>query len=302
MATKKNNNKITNKKENKEFVKNPVRNTMSDRTRYTIIGVVSAIIVGLIIGLIVYNNNSNKKSANIMDQFFETFNSDSLQVVLFARTSCGYCELEKPILKQISEDYNMKYLDIDTDEMTKTDIEKMVNELGITGATPTTVIVQKGKVVATQEGYLDGQQYVEFFVKNKILPEGSVYKPEKELNSISFEEYKKLVKENKYNAILIDSIACQMCINVRSMLSKIAEKNEMKINYLSAVNISEEDSNSFIKMLEELKYDEEKYKSEGTVNVPLFIITKDNKIVDYLVIDEKEEDYTELLKKYEFIK
>ena len=302
MATKKNNNKITNKKENKEFVKNPVRNTMSDRTRYTIIGVVSAIIVGLIIGLIVYNNNSNKKSANIMDQFYETFNSDSLQVVLFARTSCGYCELEKPILKQISEDYNMKYLDIDTDEMTKTDIEKMVNELGITGATPTTVIVQKGKVVATQEGYLDGQQYVEFFVKNKILPEGSVYKPEKELNSISFEEYKKLVKENKYNAILIDSIACQMCINVRSMLSKIAEKNEMKINYLSAVNISEEDSNSFIKMLEELKYDEEKYKSEGTVNVPLFIITKDNKIVDYLVIDEKEEDYTELLKKYEFIK
>ena len=120
---------------------------------------------------------------------------------------------------------------------------------------------------------------------------------------MSFKDFKSLVKEKKYNAILIDTIACSECITVRGIVSGIAKDNNIKIKYVSSGQFATEaDVNNFIKMFKDLKFDNKDYKESEQISVPLLIITKNNKIEDYLINTTEKDDYTKLLKKYNIIK
>lgn len=308
------------------FESNPVKRTMSDKTRYIIIAVVTVLLLALIVVIIIFGNtDSNNSSSNsnntsnvssdsntsskkerntstdVLKEFYKEFDSEDLNVIFFARSTCGYCNLEKPILKQIAKDYDIDYYDIDTDKISTTETSEIMSALNIEGYTPTTVIVKEGNIVATQQGYLDGQDYVDFFSKNGILKENSKYKPEENLKRVNYSEFKSKAKEKDYNLLLLDTSACSACIEVRSMLSDMAKKYKIEVNYLSG--ISQTDANTLINTdLKEWGYSDETYKKESTVNVPLLLVTKDNKIVDYVLESTEESDYTKVLKKYKFIK
>ncbi len=93
------------------------------------------------------------------------------------------------------------------------------------------------------------------------------------------------------------------CITVRSLLGSLASKNNFKVNYLSAAGLSQDDVNNLVKTdLKEMKYDDKTYKDEGQIKIPLLLIIKDNEIQDYVLESTKESDYTDVLKKYDFIK
>ena len=121
-----------------------------------------------------------------------------------------------------------------------------MSALGINGSTPNTVIVKNGEVIAQSKGYLDGKAYVKYLVKNGILKEGSEYKEEKNLKEISYEEFKKITKEDKKSIVYLDSSACQACTTVRSMLNEYADDNDFKVNYLSSYNLTEDDVNDLV--------------------------------------------------------
>ena len=316
--------------EEETFVENPIKNKMNDKTRYIIIGISTLILLVLIIVLAIFSDKDSSKSnaksnttsnvtsdsnstvtsnrqrdtsTDALKSFYEAFDSKELKVIFFARTSCGYCSLEKPILKQISEDYDLDYYNIDTDELTASETQEIMTALGITGSTPTTSIVKDGKVVANNVGYLDGKPYVEFFVKNGVLKEGSTYKPEEELVTIDYSEFKNIAKKKENSIILIDDSACSSCISVRSMLNNLASKNNFKVNYLPAKALSTTEINSLIETdLKEMEFKDSTYKDEGQVSIPLLLIVKDNKIVDYVIESTEESDYTKVLEKYKFIK
>ncbi len=297
---------------------NPVRNTMSDRTRYIIIGVVTVALLVLIIVLIVTGNkddNKNKESnvasisterdtsTEVLKEFYKQFDSKDLNVIYFASATCGYCNLEKPIIEQISKDYDMNYYAIDASTLSSTEIDEIASALGIRGATPTTVIVKDGKVIAKNEGYLDGKPYVEFFAKNGVLEKDATYKKEDNLVLIDYKKFKDLAKKDETSLIYLDTSACQDCITVRSLLGSLASKNNFKVNYLSAAGLSQDDVNNLVKTdLKEMKYDDKTYKDEGQIKIPLLLIIKDNEIQDYVLESTKESDYTDVLKKYDFIK
>lgn len=291
----------------------PIKNTMSDKTRYTIIFVVVALFLALIIGLIVIgdkdNNNTNNvataernTSTEALVNFYKAFDSEDLKVIYFASSTCGYCSLEKPILEQIASDYNFTYYAIDASELTNTELQEIVSALGIKGATPTTVIVQKGKVIATNEGYLDGKQYVSFFAQNKIIEDDAEYLPEKNLKDINYDDYKKLVKSKDTSLVFLDTTACEDCIEVRSMLNSLAEEHDFTVNYLSAIYLSNDEIEEFVKGLKDLGYDDKAYKEDETVNIPLLLIIKDKKIVDYVLQSTDEDDYIDALKDAKVIK
>ena len=319
-----------------EIIENPERNIMSDKSRHIIVAVVAAVLViGIVLIALLGNgnepkksdsSNSNKesnitsnttsnidsnttsnkekdKSTDFLKKFYETFESEDLNMIFFARTSCGYCQLQKPILKNVAKDYDLDYFNIDTDELSEKEVAEVMNALGISGSTPNTIVVKDGKVLATSNGYLDGKAYVKYLVKNGILKEGSEYKQEKHLKEIDYSKFKNLAKEDKASLVYLDTSACQACTTVRSMLNEFADDNDFEVNYLNSYNLTEDDVSDLVdKKLDEMGYDEKQYKEDKSVSVPLLLVVKDNEVKDYVLQSTDESDYKKILKKYDFIK
>ena len=197
-------------------------------------------------------------------------------------SECGYCEMETPILEQIADDYNLDYLKIDATALSKDELSQVISELNIEGSTPTTVIVKNGEVISTQQGYLDGHDYVNFFVESGILVEGSLYLSEQYLNFIDFTTYKQLVNEDDKNIITIGQTACSYCTATRPVLSEIANEYGIQINYLDLRRISQDEQTEFFDMLSDMGYDEESYVKDGRFGTPLTVITKNGKILSYI--------------------
>ena len=321
--------------EKTEIIDNPERNIMSDKSRHIIVAVVAAVLViGIVLVAILGNgnapkktsdSNSNKesnttsnissnttsnvekkernKSTDFLKDFYEAFDSKDVKVIFFARTSCGYCALQKPILKNVAKDYDLDYFNIDTDELSETEVSEVMSALGIGGSTPNTVVVKEGKVLATSNGYLDGKAYVKYLVKNGVLKEGSIYKQEKNLKEIDYSEFKKIAKEDKTSLVFLDTSACQACTTVRSLLNDFADDNDFEVYYLNSYNLTEDDVTDLVdKKLNEMGYDEKQYKENKSVSVPLLLVIKDNEIKDYILQSTDESDYKKVLKKYDFIK
>lgn len=321
--------------EKTEIIDNPERNIMSDKSRHIIVAVVAAVLViGIVLVAILGNgnapkktsdSNSNKesnttsnissnttsnvekkernKSTDFLKDFYEAFDSKDVKVIFFARTSCGYCSLQKPILKNVAKDYDLDYFNIDTDELSETEVSEVMSALGIGGSTPNTVVVKEGKVLATSNGYLDGKAYVKYLVKNGVLKEGSIYKQEKNLKEIDYSEFKKIAKEDKTSLVFLDTSACQACTTVRSLLNDFADDNDFEVYYLNSYNLTEDDVTDLVdKKLNEMGYDEKQYKENKSVSVPLLLVIKDNEIKDYILQSTDESDYKKVLKKYDFIK
>lgn len=321
--------------EKTEIIDNPERNIMSDKSRHIIVAVVAAVLViGIVLVAILGNGNASKKtsdsnsnkesnttsnissnttsnaekkernkSTDFLKDFYEAFDSKDVKVIFFARTSCGYCSLQKPILKNVAKDYDLDYFNIDTDELSETEVSEVMSALGIGGSTPNTVVVKEGKVLATSNGYLDGKAYVKYLVKNGVLKEGSIYKQEKNLKEIDYSEFKKIAKEDKTSLVFLDTSACQACTTVRSLLNDFADDNDFEVYYLNSYNLTEDDVTDLVdKKLNEMGYDEKQYKENKSVSVPLLLVIKDNEIKDYILQSTDESDYKKVLKKYDFIK
>ena len=321
-----------NKQVDKDIIESPERNIMSDKSRHIIVAVVAAVLViGIVLVAILGNGNETKKSdvsnsntesnitsnvesnttsnkeknknTDFLKDFYKVFESKELSMIFFARTSCGYCQLQKPILKNVAKDYDLDYFNIDTDELTEAEVSEVMSALGINGSTPNTVIVKNGEVVAQSKGYLDGKAYVKYLVSNGILKEGSEYKEEANLKEINYDAFKKIAKEDKKSLVYLDTSACQACTTVRSLLNEYADDNDFKVNYLNSYGLTEDDVNDLIEnRLDEMGYDEESYKDDKTVSVPLLLVVEDNEILDYVIKSTDESDYKKVLKKYDFIK
>ena len=113
----------------------------------------------------------SSESNEIVEEFNKNYNAKERKVIFYASSTCGYCDLQKPILETVAEDYEIEYYSIDASLLSNSQRNEIIEKLDIEGATPTIAIVEKGKVVATQVGYTDGSGLVSFFKKNKIHKE-----------------------------------------------------------------------------------------------------------------------------------
>lgn len=314
---------------------NPIKKTMSDKTRYIIVGVVACVLLAAIVAVALlgdidkrkadgssstYGSNVNHEvgikkadrnlSTETLKGFYETIDSKDTSVVYFASSTCGYCAMEKPIFQNIVKDYGMKTFEIDASKLTQAELNEIITALGIKGSTPATVVVKNNTIVDRQNGYLDGKAYVAFLSKNGAIPEDAVYKQEERLIDINYDEFKSLAERKEANLVLFDNVACSSCAEVRSLLNDLSKEHNFVVNYLSASYLEDDDIEPFINTdLKELGYDEEAFVKQEAIKYPVLFVLQDNEIVDYLLEDMEDEnntieesDYTKLLKKYGFIK
>ena len=222
------------------------------------------------------------ESSEIMKEFNKNYNSQEKKVIFYASSQCGYCDLQKPILETVAEDYDIEYYSIDSVELSNSQRKEVLNKLGIEHATPTTVIVEGGKVVATQVGFVDGSTLVKFFKENEVVPEDAVYSAEKNLTFINYDEYKSLIRNDKTNIIVVGQTSCSHCIAIKPALNSVAEDYDLTINYLNLTELTTEESEKFFESLEKIKYNDPDFLEDGSFGTPLTLIVKSGKVVDYI--------------------
>lgn len=262
---------------------------MSKEKKKTIIlTVVLSVICLVLIGFLIVS--SLKENGTIVDnevnelmkEFDKKFNSKDRTVIYYASSGCGYCELQTPILETIAEDYDMEYFEIDASTLGTKQRNEILEKLGIEHATPTTIIVQKGKVIDKAVGYTDGQDYVEFFSSNEMIPEDAVYSQEANLTFIDYEDYEEIVDNTGTQIVVVGQTTCSHCIAIKPALNKVAGEYDLTINYLNLTEMSEDEYNSFSESLKEIEYNDPDFVESGSFGTPLTLIIENGKVKDYI--------------------
>lgn len=223
------------------------------------------------------------ESSEIMKGFNKSYNSKDRKVIYYASSTCGYCELQKPILETVAEDYDIEYYSIDTNELSTSQRKKIIEKLEIEGATPAIAIVEDGKVVAQHTGYLDGSKLIKFFKENKVVPEDAIYSKEKNITFINYDEYKSLIRNDKTNIIVIGAASCGNCTAIKPALNSVAEDYNLTINYLDLDALTQEENNNFFESLKKIEYNEPDFVNDGSFGTPTTLIVVDGKVQRYVV-------------------
>ena len=249
-----------------------------------ILAVIAVILIGIFAVMELRKEGiiGSANSSQIMKDFNNNYNSKDLKVIYYASSTCGYCELQKPILETVAGDYDIEYFSIDSNELSAKQRKDILAKLGIEHATPTTVIVQKGKVVATQVGYVEGSVLVNFFKENKVVPEDAVYSLEKNITFINYSEYKDLIRNEGTNIIVVGKTGCGYCTALKPALNSVAEDYELTINYLNLAELTEEENQNFFDSLTKIKYNDPEYLEDGSFGTPLTLIVKNGKVKHYI--------------------
>ena len=77
---------------------------------------------------------------------FEASIKEGIKIVVFTASWCGYCQMQKPILKEIAQQ-NIWIGEVDSDKN-----QELVNKYNI-AAFPTFVLFKDGSVLAKFSGY-----------------------------------------------------------------------------------------------------------------------------------------------------
>lgn len=278
------------------------KNNMSNEKKKTIIFtmILAVVALALIICFTVMELRQNgiigsSESSEIMKEFQKNYTSKERKVIFYSSSTCGYCEMQKPILETIAEDYDMEYYLIDSNELSNKQRNEVLEKLGIEHATPTTVIVENGKVIATQVGYVDGSSLVNFFIENEILPEDAAYSAEKYITFINYEKYKSLIRSSEKNIIVIGQTSCSHCIAIKPALNSVAGDYNLTINYLNLTDLTTEESNSFFESLTKIEYNDPDFLEDGSFGTPLTLIVKNGKVRSYI---SGSKTYSQLVREF----
>ena len=254
--------------------------TNENKRMYTLFGVIALIILLIIIGL-VYRN---VKSANIVKDVEDLLNSSEAKAIYIMRTGCTYCGLNESNINSIVKEYNFEYYNIDTNDLTDKDLNKIISILKIDGenfGTPYLTVVKDGDVVDSLNGMKSYKVLFDFLKENKLISNDSkLY-----LNYPTLSEYKKLIKSGEKNVFILASSTCKYCLAEHPVLIDIAKETGAKINflYLDYMFTSQEEYDEF---MTSLKWFEE-HSDFGT---PTTLIVKNSEVRNYLDgYREKEE-------------
>ncbi len=164
-----------------------------------IIILLSATAIILIIGIIVsltgkdsnnenvINNGNENENENItedenvfneinVDQLVDIFKGNELSIVYIARPDCSHCQDFKPIITEVTKQYNLKinYININTlDTQEKQEKYKSIHGyLYWNGfSTPTILVVKDGAIYDVNSGYVEKDVLVNFLTKNGFIKE-----------------------------------------------------------------------------------------------------------------------------------
>ena len=271
---------------------------MNSKQKSIILLIASAVIVLVILGGAIFSMMSKK---DIMDKFNKYYNSDKKTVIYYVRTGCGYCSMQTPTLEALDEEYGIDYLKIDAAELTASQKKEILEKLDIEDATPTTVVVQNGKVISTAIGFKSGNQYVEFFKEAGILDSTATYNSKAayedapNLTIINFDDYKDLIDSGELFVVTVGQTGCSHCNAIRPALDRVVTKNGLKIYYLNLTDLVGSERSGFYQTLNDMEYSDPSYLEDGSFGTPTTFTIENGKIKYYI---SGERTYSKLVTEF----
>ena len=288
------------KKNNKQNVVQVNSNISAYTKKRLIIGVVSSIflLVLILFGVLKINSIYKSDSKKMIDTFDKYFESDTYKIVCYYDSSKKGNEemLELDYLSQISKQFDIEYVGVDSSKVSEKNQNKIKKLLGIEGISPTTVIVKDKKVVALQEGFIENNRLVDLLVSAKVLEEGSKYKNIDNLIFIDYDDYKELLEDDNVNIVVVGQSACIYCNRVKPILNNISKAYKIDINYFNVNEQNNDDLKEFFEELPKLGFDSDTLIKDETFNMPTVLIIEDGKIVSYLENEHNLEEYISYFK------
>lgn len=263
---------------------------MNEKKKMLIIICSIAVIVIAIIFGSVYEGH---KSDNYLKDFYSAFESSENKLVMIGRDNCSWCQLFKPYLDFMSENYGFEYLYVNTNELTSGTLKKLLKTVGVDEkefGTPLTLVVKDSEVVDSLNGYVDEPKLFEFLKKYDFISSDAKLM----LNYLDYSSYKKILKSDDLNIVVIGQTTCGYCIKARPILNKIVKDYGIKINYLNITELSDDDSSKFNSSLE--------YLSSNEWGTPLTLILKKGEVIDSANGLLDYDGYVKLFKDNNFIK
>ena len=263
---------------------------MDEKKRIIVLLSIVAAVILLIIGGSIYESH---KSNSYLDDFYSAFNGSENKLVMIGRDNCSWCQLFKPVLDSMHEEYGFDYLYINTNELTSSVFSKLLKTIGVAEdnfGTPLTIVVKNGEVVDSINGYVDDQDLFEFLKKYEFISKDAKLA----LNYVDYNGYKSVVRSSENKILVLGQTTCSHCIKVKPILSSIAKEYGITINYLDITKLSDEEKEKFTKYLT--------YLNDTEWGTPLTLIVKNSEVIDSVNGELDYDGYVELFKNNGFIK
>lgn len=111
-----------------------------------------------------------------MSEFTTLLNDEEASIIYIARPTCGYCQQQEPIVKQILAEYELPLYYLNTDNLSSEEMsklfetdEELFGKEGSEFGTPTTIVVKKGKIVDSTVGLTQKDDYLSFLKSNGFI-------------------------------------------------------------------------------------------------------------------------------------
>ena len=196
-------------------------------------------IVVIIIAIIAGSVYESHKSDDYLKDFYSAFESSENKLVMIGRDNCSWCQLFKPYLDFMSDNYGFEYLYVNTNELTNSSLKELLKTVGVDEkefGTPLTVVVKDSEVVDSLNGYVDETDLFDFLKKYDFVESDAKLM----LNYLDYSAYKKILKSDDLNIVVIGQTTCGYCIKAKPILNQIVKDYGIKINYLNITELSED--------------------------------------------------------------
>ena len=201
-----------------------------------------AILTLIIIVICIMNEIEMRKLLKNID---ETMKTEEVQVFYLARPTCYYCNLLKPITDTLKEEYNLTYYEINTDNYSKNQLNRILKHFGIninTFGTPDLVFTKNGEVIGEHGGYADENVIFDLFQTYGLIPEDATL----EFQYISYDSFKTMWNDGEKHLMMIGETG-EASLTARNTLKSFIRVYGLTISYMDIAET--EDNTGYTELL-----------------------------------------------------
>lgn len=250
----------------------------------------------LLIGMVYYVGI--EKGKNIIESFDSAYNGSEAKIIYIGRPTCGYCVQLKPVLDEMTEQYGLEYVYVNTDDISDSQLSHVLGTLDFDESefgTPSLAIVKDGKKVAEQLGSTDEEGLLAFFKDGGLVDESVQLEDDTpNLTKIDYAGYEDLLNSDEKFVVVLGQTSCGACISAKPVLDAVAEEYSIEINWLNLTNISSDEFSSLTSSLA--------YFDDSSISTPLVLVIQDKEVVADFVGATDEAGYTDFFKENGLIK
>ena len=242
---------------------------MNEKKKFAILfGIVISTFLLILIGSLIEGSKSKK----YLNEFYSAFNGSENKLVMIGRDNCSWCQLFKPSLDFMHDNYGLDYIYVNTNELTSGMFKKLLKDINVNSdefGTPLTIVVKDGQVVDSLNGFTDEVDLFNFLKEYNFISNDAKLK----LNYVDYSGYKKVIGSSGTSILVIGQTTCGYCIKAKPILNQVAADKNVLINYLNITKLSDEEKQKFTSKLDY-------FKDNDDWGTPLTLIIKDGQVID----------------------